>query len=238
MTEKWAVWNNFRVGVFRAVMDCFLIFKCLWIVVLRVYLDRITVGYVVCQYKKCSVHCVNLSWNGKRNFDVGRMKHFLRNFNIYILTWFHRKMQKNLENTHQEIGQYTMSDNIELLEDFNVYANLRNGPVNGPITYEMTLDTFKNPRIRRHLKVAFFDCIHHHEHIMEMASRYEGLMNFFLLFKLADINTLLTLILFAIVSLYTAFLCKSCDFKTSFSRQLPKTLLVQLSFVSTWPFRR
>lgn len=131
--------------------------------------------------------------------------------NDYHFRDFHRKMQKNLRYSYEEINQYTMDDSIELLEDFDEY-DLKKGPDYQPVTYNMTVDTFKNPRIQKHLKIAFYDCIHHHERIMEIAERFEKLMSFFLLLKLADINTLLTLILFAIVCVFlTKNHCISCS---------------------------
>lgn len=106
-------------------------------------------------------------------------------------------MQHDLKNTHQEIDQYTTGDKIEVLEDFAFYNNVGN-ELNKK-NFEFTPDTFKNPRMKEHLKAAFVDCIHHHEEIMSMAKEFEELTSSFFLIKLGDITGLLTLILFAIV---------------------------------------
>ncbi|XP_063709128.1 odorant receptor 83a-like [Culicoides brevitarsis] len=113
------------------------------------------------------------------------------------------KMQENLKNTYQEINQFSTGDKIELLEDFSLYESVyfvQSTSHEVLSDFNLTPDAFKNPKLKKCLKEAFIDCIHHHEEIISMSKDYQNLMSTFFLLKLADITGLMTLILIAITT--------------------------------------
>lgn len=115
-----------------------------------------------------------------------------------------------------------MGDDVELLEDFGQYC-VESKKSNVYYNHELTSDTFKNPEVYKHLKEALFDCITHHQVIMNLMNIFECQMNFFVLLKVGDINLLLTIILFAVVSFLPSLYLPYLLGKTSpFFRQLRK----------------
>lgn len=91
-----------------------------------------------------------------------------------------------------------MGDEIELLEDFDKYA-LRSDASKLYFDYELSWDTFKHPEIAKHVKESLLDCIKQHETITLLIRNFDNEMNAFVLAKIADLNLLLTVILFAVV---------------------------------------
>lgn len=114
-----------------------------------------------------------------------------------------------------------MGDDVELLEDFGQYC-VESKKSNVYYNHELTSDTFKNPEVYKHLKEALFDCITHHQVIMNLMNIFESQMNFFVLLKVGDINLLLTIILFAVVSFFPSLYHIYPERLFPFFRQLRK----------------
>lgn len=95
-----------------------------------------------------------------------------------------------------------MGDDIELLEDFEQYG-LKSDTSTLYFNSELTSDTFKNPEVAKHVKVALHDCIRQHQTITHLIKNFDNEMNVFILAKIGDLNLLLTIILFAVVCFVT-----------------------------------
>lgn len=118
-------------------------------------------------------------------------------------------MQDDLKTTHQEVNQFTTGDRVELLEDFSIYNKVQYGPSTSKESssgdIKLSPELFQTPEMKKNLKLAFVDCVHHYEEIMKMAKDYEELTSTWFLFKLGDITFLMTLILIAIVRISYTF---------------------------------
>ncbi|XP_063709125.1 odorant receptor 83a-like [Culicoides brevitarsis] len=102
-----------------------------------------------------------------------------------------KKLQKELENTHQELNQYSLGEKSELLEDLDKFE-LNNE------SFSMTSDTFKDPIVAKYLKEAIADCVLHHQTIIELLKKVEKILSGYLFFKLWYHCILMGFILFVI----------------------------------------
>lgn len=110
-----------------------------------------------------------------------------------------RHLQNGLKFSYQEFNQYAFGDDVELLENFEEYS-LNHSNEQYFAKFELSVDSFKDKKIKKYLKEAILDCIAHHQDLLNICKEFDKRINMFLLGKVADVNFLLTAALFAIVS--------------------------------------
>lgn len=108
--------------------------------------------------------------------------------------------------THQEFNQYAFGDDVEVLENFEEYP-LNKTTDQNLARFELTVESFKDKKVKIFLKEAIFDCIAHHQDLLNICTEFDKRTNMFLLGKVADVNFLLTAALFAIVSKFLTVIC-------------------------------